>query len=81
MASDRLTEIRARLDAATPGPNPHPPLTRAERQQAMDAFYAHAPYDIAWLLAALESAEQRADDWERWHDELRARVQQKDDDA
>ncbi len=49
---DRLAEIRARLDAATPGPTPRVALR--ERQHGMDALYAHAPADIAWLLDEVE---------------------------
>lgn len=73
--SDRLTEIRARLDAATPGPwDTQGPCmsgdgtygvfaddgagepTLALRMSPPDAdLVAHAPDDLAWLLAALES--------------------------
>lgn len=62
--SDRIAEIRARLDAATPGPWCLLPSSSTiyvrEREeyphaQAVDnddaEFIANAPADIAWLLA------------------------------
>ena len=63
--SDRLQEIRARLDAATPGldgrlrrvqPTPQPwgpPLTYEVDKPNADLI-AHAPTDIAWLLAEVQ---------------------------
>lgn len=67
---DRLTEIRARLDAATPGPwkrslsgsryNPWKVhrgaiLVALSGESPEDAdLIAHAPADIAWLLAEVE---------------------------
>jgi hypothetical protein len=54
---DRLQEIRARLDAATPGPDPSIPLR--DRQHAMDGLYAHAPADLAWLLNEVQRLEKR----------------------
>ena len=81
---DRLTEIRARLDAATPGPwrvieplsqNHRPPrrMLVADLEAAQQSseignvqmswfdtrFIAHAPADIAWLLAEVERLEKR----------------------
>ena len=77
-SQDRLTEIRARLDAATPGPwERHPsepwiyvrrgPFTvniigtqlRAAQQHGDADLIAHAPADIAWLLAEVERLEKR----------------------
>lgn len=67
---DRLKEIRARLDAATPGPwdvdewtttadvfasGAKSEPTVAHRVRMSDAdFIAHAPADIAWLLDEVE---------------------------
>lgn len=62
--SDRLSAIRARLDAATPGPDHSIPLR--DRQHAMDALYAHAPADIAWLLDQItwmEHERERVIEW------------------
>lgn len=62
--SDRLQEIRARLDAATttmPGANERMVwesgrMYRVEddRDRASRALYHHAPADIAWLLRRLD---------------------------
>jgi hypothetical protein len=68
--SDRLEEIRARLDAATPGPweieewmtihdvyaaDGKSEPTVATHVRTLDAdLIAHAPADIAWLLAEVE---------------------------
>ncbi len=67
---DRLQEIRARLDAATPGPwvrnydNGEVVVMDPDDGRTMIGnvtftrnidLIAHAPADIAWLLAALES--------------------------
>lgn len=70
--SDRLTEIRARLDAATPGPwhkhddepwvtnSATPPMriiaTGLRGQRENADLIAHAPADIAWLLDELQMA-------------------------
>ena len=53
--SDRIKEIRARLDAATPGPN-----QLSGRQRECNGVWVHtslldhAPADIAWLLDEVE---------------------------
>lgn len=60
---DRIDEIRARLDAATPGPSPEfvpvycacgcgePVGERLDTREAeRNDLIAHAPDDIAWLL-------------------------------
>lgn len=67
--SDRLTEIRARLDAATttmPGANERmvwesDRLYRVEddRDRASQALYRHAPADIAWLLEEVDRLQKR----------------------
>lgn len=54
--SSRLDQIRARLDAATTLPaSPNSvtlfPLDRRRDEKAERVFIAHAPGDIAWLLA------------------------------
>lgn len=56
--SDRLAEIRARLDAANmmTWPRWHEVYRSShwffgELPPPFDALYAHAPADIAWLLA------------------------------
>ena len=73
---DRLAEIRARLDAATPGPWFHYPgepwvtnatdepriivATVSPRMTGDNAdLIAHAPADIAWLLAEVERLQKR----------------------
>ena len=54
--SDRLQEIRARLDAATPGPWQVVCDTTSDVVGVIDGdydaadFITHAPADIAWLL-------------------------------
>ena len=74
---DRLQEIRARLDAATPGPWVVKPPGEGKsssgiRRGALDIAWsvtaredadliANAPADIAWLLAEVERL-QRAND-------------------
>jgi hypothetical protein len=50
---DRLAEIRARLDAATPGEWPFGEMVRHLLPPDADLI-AHAPADIAWLLAEVE---------------------------
>lgn len=72
---DRLAEIRARLDAATPGPHVQNrydhgggrSYVESPRQLVLDVyeegdreFYFHAPADIAYLLSALTSLQQVA---------------------
>jgi hypothetical protein len=57
--SDRIAEIRARLDAATTLPvSPHSvtlfPIDRKRDEKAERAFIANAPADIAWLLDRLD---------------------------
>ena len=62
--TDRLQEIRARLDAATttmPGANERMVWesdrsyrVEDDRDRASRALYHHAPADIAWLLAEVE---------------------------
>lgn len=74
----RCNDIRARLDALN--------ASDAETCRIADFYgladpvseacprcevHRHAEDDIAWLLRQLEYGEQRAEDWERWHDELR----------
>ena len=68
--SDRLSAIRARLDAATPGPDGRlrrvqptpqpwgPPLTYEVDKPDAD-FIAHAPADIAWLLEQVDELTKR----------------------
>lgn len=51
---DRLTEIRARLDAAT-----NEVASAFGARTASDIFLDHAPADIAWLLRKV--ANERAD--------------------
>lgn len=48
--TDRLTEIRARLDARGAGNDPH---------RAYVDLIAHAPADIAWLLAENEALREQ----------------------
>lgn len=70
---DRLQEIRARLDAATPGPwHVHPVgsievrrldysgfvVARANHDDDADLI-AHAPADLAWLLAEIDALRER----------------------
>ena len=59
---DRLQEIRARLDAATPGEWPVGTLVPYLLPSDAD-FIAHAPDDIAWLLDQLtiQQADNKAD--------------------
>lgn len=80
--TDRLQEIRARLDAATPGRGPwradadfqsenptlrvitgtYPDTVRmvaATLDAAETKFIAHAPADIAWLLAEIDALRER----------------------
>ena len=62
--TDRLQQIRARLDAATttmPGANERMVWesdrsyrVEDDRDRASRALYHHAPADIAWLLAEVE---------------------------
>lgn len=60
--SDRLQEIRARLDAATPGPwvpvlingVESPGIRNPVPTWAQNDLIAHAPADIAWLLDEVE---------------------------
>ena len=63
--NDRLQEIRARLDAATPGPwyvrsgwvalnNLNYDVIPVGHNDADADLIAHAPADIAWLLAEIE---------------------------
>lgn len=75
-SEDRLTEIRARLDAASPGPNGRmsrvmptpqpwgPPLTYEVDKPNADLI-AHAPGDIAYLLDRVEKyrAQLEAEGW------------------
>ena len=62
---DRIAEIRARLDAATPGPwlvrngwvdlnNLHGDVIPVGHNDADADLIAHAPADIAWLLDEVE---------------------------
>lgn len=51
---DRLNEIRARLDAATPGPYEWHGCPPGDA-----AFLTNAPADIAWLLAEVERLAKR----------------------
>lgn len=86
--SDRLTQIRARLDAATPGPWVVTPPREGKRSSGVrrgrleiawsvyateDAdLIAHAPADIAWLLAEVERLrdfQQRNNPWWRRDDD------------
>ena len=46
--SDRLTEIRARLDGLS---------------WVGDEFIAHAPVDIAWLLAEVDNLNRTLNEW------------------
>lgn len=62
---DRLQEIRDRLDAATAKWSHHsvteiPAYREPRNQRAVDRLIAHAPEDIAWLLAALESEKRHS---------------------
>ncbi|MEN9315078.1 MAG: hypothetical protein RIS35_1471 [Pseudomonadota bacterium] len=84
--TDRLAEIRARLDAATPGPNgarlfppigiPQPwgpPLMPTVDRPNADLI-AHAPTDIAWLLDRLDELETERDAVLDWSHENRHRL-------
>ena len=77
--TDRLAEIRARLEAATPGPWEHwerPNCCVVHEEAGIKwevvgggrfedhAFIAHAPEDIAWLLGEVERLEERLDRWD-----------------
>ena len=71
--SERLKEIRARLDAATPGPwakhrrsvhwsgnDDYAPLVVAMAEHPNDtALIAHAPADLAWCLAEIDALRER----------------------
>lgn len=74
--SDRLDAIRARLEAATPGPwernDQHtkqhgiagPLGLHATAWEDRDAeFIAHARADVAWLLDKVERLESERDAW------------------
>jgi hypothetical protein len=68
--SDRIAEIRARLDAATTLPvSPHSvtlfPIDRKRDEKAERAFIANAPADIAWLLDEVERVRAWGRDWQR----------------
>lgn len=52
--TERLQEIRQRLDAATPGDWPFGELARHLLPADADLI-AHAPADIAWLLDRIEA--------------------------
>ena len=65
--SDRLQEIRRRMDAAMPGQpwvvmhqrfgDPHAPVT--VNNEFWQDLIAHAPDDIAWLLEQVEELNKR----------------------
>jgi hypothetical protein len=70
--TDRLQEIRARLDAATPGPwlYPEDDPTRIQASDGVSVavitrrvddadLIAHAPADLAWLLDKVEELTKR----------------------
>ena len=57
MPSDRIREIRARLDAATPGPFAWHGCPQGDAD-----FLSNAPADIAWLLDELVKAYSDADE-------------------
>jgi len=64
MTYKRIEEIKARCEAATPGPwdiilNGH--NIKVERTPANIDFIAHAREDIPWLLDQLAEAQRRAD--------------------
>lgn len=64
MTDKRIEEIKARCEAATPGPwdiilNGH--NIKVERTPANIDFIAHAREDIPWLLDQLAEAQRRAD--------------------
>ena len=63
--SDRLTEIRARLDAATPGEWPMGALVPYLLPSDADHI-AHAPADIAWLLDEVERVTNERDIAKKW---------------
>ena len=81
--TDRLDEIQARLDAATPGPwvamnsgviaivtaSEHQLITRGSLPPDAD-FIAHAPDDLAWLLERVARLEATVHNWEVWADHL-----------
>jgi predicted subunit of tRNA(5-methylaminomethyl-2-thiouridylate) methyltransferase len=79
---DRLAEIRARLDAATvAGWGDEKWVETFTPLRSVGArFIAHAPADIAWLLAELER--YRADEAERVRisGELRRLLNEREDD-
>ena len=80
--SDRIAEIRARLDAATPGPwhkhddepwvtnSATPPMriiaTGLRGQPENADLIAHAPADIAWLLDEVERVTLERDIAKKW---------------
>ena len=69
--SDRLKEIRARLDAATPGPwqpvyingRESPGVRRVVPESAERDLIAHAPADIAWLLEEVDNLNTTLNEW------------------
>lgn len=82
---DRLAEIRARLDAATPGPwvYPEDDLTRIQASDGVSVavitrriddadLIAHAPADIAWLLDEVEQLRESLDIEREWSGGSRA---------
>ena len=66
---DRLQEIRARLDAATPGPWEVVCNTTSDVVGVLDGDYddadliAHAPADIAWLLEEVDNLNTTLNEW------------------
>lgn len=52
MSNDRLAEIKARAEAATPGPS----MVLNARLLSGDVFIEHAREDVPWLVEQVERA-------------------------
>ena len=59
MSADRLAEIKARAEAATPGPS----MVLNARLLSGDVFIEHAREDVPWLVKQVERAEAEVEWW------------------
>jgi len=59
VSADRLAEIKARAEAATPGPS----MVLNARLLSGDVFIEHAREDVPWLVEQVERAEAEVEWW------------------